>query len=135
MGFMNYVWMLTGPQWLQNEIGLIAMLLSGSLLVYFGSFVHGEIILPLGDWVRKHTHRQVSNMKRVGKFSNFIANSMATIFFLLYVYFGSIIFAEYIFAPIMSNLRNYILIVVIGLFLIISYAINNLRFRTKFMGS
>lgn len=135
MAFIDYVWMLTGPQWLQAKIGLISMLVAGSLLVYFGSFVHGEIILPLGDWVRKHTHRQVSNIKRVGKFSNFIANSMATVFFLLYVYFGSIIISDYVFVPIMSNLRNYILIISVVSFLVISYIINNLKLRTKFMGS
>jgi len=134
MAFMDIIYSILGPSWLIGKINLIALILSGAFLVYFGSFVHGRIILPIGDWVRGTTHAKVSEIEKVSWMSNIIATSFATIFFLLYVYFGGFILAEYVFAPIMYRLRSVILIVVIGLFFLISYAINDLNLREKFMG-
>jgi len=122
-----------GPTWLVVQIDLISLLLSGAFLVYFGSVVHGKIIIPFADWIRNITRDRVNRIRRVSKASNFIASSIATVFFLLYVYFGAFILAEFIFEPILFRLRGVILIVTIILFLVVSYAINNIRLRKQFM--
>jgi len=134
MTFIEYLHMITGPQWLQNLIPMISLLLAGTILLFFGGFVHGKIILPIADWTRQHTHAKVSGIEKVSRGSNFIANSVATIFLLLYVWFGGFILATYIINPILSNLRNYITISSIIIFLLISYSINTTEFRKKFMG-
>jgi hypothetical protein len=133
MGLIEIIFMVTGPGWLIEKIGLVAILLSGVVLVYFGSFVHSRVVLVVADWIKNVTRNKMGKIKRVSKFSNFIACSIATIFFLFYVYFGGYILAEYFLEPVMFRLRKYILIIVIGLFLLISYAINNLQLRRKFM--
>ncbi len=133
MTFIEILYMITGPAWLRAQINMISLLFAGAVLVYFGSFVHGKIILPLGDWIRHHTNAKMSQIQRVSKFANIIGSIVATIFFLLYVYFGSYILAEFVFAPILFRLENYILIVTIVLFAIVSYALNTLSLRKKFM--
>ena len=122
-----------GPLWLVSQIDLISLLLAGAFLVYFGSVVHGKIIIPFADWVRDITRDRVNRIQQVSKASNFIANSISTIFFLLYVYFGAFILAEYIFEPILFRLKEVIIIITIILFLVISYAINNIKLRKQFM--
>jgi len=125
--------MITGPAWLRAQISMISLLFTGAFLVYFGSFVHGKIILPLADWIRHHTHARMIQIERVSKFSNTIGNIISTTFFLLYVYFGSFILSEFIFTPILLRLANYILITSIILFALVSYAINNISLRKRFM--
>ena len=131
------IYAITGPLWLQGQISLISILLSGAFLVYFGSFVHGKMILPFGDWIRHNSHKKIHELgsRDTSTLAAITSITLATAFFLLYVYFGGHVLSEYIFTPILLRLRKYILIISIILFGIISYVINNKRLRRKFMGS
>jgi len=134
---IEIIYAITGPLWLQEQIALISIILSGAFLVYFGSFVHGKIILPIGDWIKDKSHKKIKEVgkKDTTKIANITSATISTIFFLIYVYFGGFILAEYIFEPILLRLKNFILIISIILFITVSYAINNIKLRKKIMGS
>jgi hypothetical protein len=125
---------ILAPAWLVSRIGIISIIIAGVLLIYFEPFVSKKIILPLTDLIRHKTSHHVSRIGRVSRFSDFIGNSAAAIFFILYVYFGVYILAEFMFSPILYKLRGYITLIAIGIFLLISYAVNNIEIRKRFMG-
>lgn len=128
---------ILGPAFLVNSINLTALIIAVVILVYFGSFVHHKIVLPIADLARKKSQHKIGEIRQVKKrawIMKYLPESLATIVFILYCYFGAIILAEYIFAPILYRLRGIIVIAVIALFFVISYGINNIRLRKKFMG-
>ncbi len=133
MAIEQIIYSILGPAWLKSQIALIALLLSGCFLAYFGGFVHGKIIFPIADTLRQKTEGKL-NQTKAAAFSRFIARSLAAIIFILYVWLGVFLVAEYFFEPILNRLRNFILIWVILLFLLVSYAINNTSLRRQIMG-
>jgi len=58
---------------------------------------------------------------------------VATAIILLYCYFGTTVLAYYVFAPILSSLREVILPTLIVVFLIMSYIVNEKRVRERLM--
>lgn len=131
---MSVITNILAPAFLTSRIEMIAILLGSVLLVIFSNFVNHRIIFPIADFVRDETHSRVYG-KINQTFSKYLSESLATIIFLVYCYVGGSLLAEYIFAPILVKAKNFILIIAIILFLLISYSINDLQTRTRFLGS
>lgn len=135
MTLTEIMFSILSPPWLVAKIPLISLLMGGSLLVYFGTFVHHNILFPIADFVRSKTHARINAATKwdTSKVAKMFSETFSTIIFLLYVYFGAFVLAEYVFTPILYRLRSIILIVVIILFILLSLAINT-KIRKKFMG-
>ena len=127
---------ILSPNWLVTEIPLIALLMGGSILLYFGNFAHHKVFFPIADFVRSKTHQRINATTKydTSTIAKYGSEAIATAMFLLYVYFGAYILAEYVFEPMLLRLQNVIMLLVIFLFLILSFAINNLKIRKRFMG-
>ncbi|MDP1728685.1 MAG: hypothetical protein Q8L27_00595 [archaeon] len=128
---------ILSPPFLANNIAIIGAILAGAILVYFGGFVNHRIIFPIADWIRENSNNKLSSiekLKRRKRTIKYLSDSLSTLIFILYVYFGGVIISKYVINPILLNLKDYILILVIILFILVSYAINNLKLRRKFMG-
>ena len=123
------------PEILVRYIPSIALLLGIVVLVLFIDKIHNYIIFPLTNWAKTRTSDKIKT-KLDTKHKNIIAKysseGAATIIFLAYCFFGEILLAHYIFEPILEKLRSIILIVVIALFFVVSYIINNERIMKFF---
>ncbi len=127
---------ILAPSFLTNNIGLISLMLGATILVIFSDFVNKNFVFPFADYIKSKSHTSIKKSKTHQKApwsTKILSESLATIIFLLYCYLGASFLAEYIFAPILGNLRQIILLVVIGLFFLISYIINNKTIRNKFI--
>ena len=127
---------ILGPAFLVNSISLIALLTGVVLLMIFSDFVNRRMVFPLADMVKERTHRGMKpthESKWGFLFSKYFSEGLAAVIFIVYCYFGSSLLAEYIFGPIFSSLREYLLLVVLGLFFTLSYIINSAKLRRKFL--
>ena len=127
---------ILAPSFLVNRIDLIALILGAVILVVFTDFINSYVVFPIADKVKykaRHKIREIGESRIVYNLSKYASEGLATIIFLLYCYLGASVLAEYVFAPIMFKMKNFILIVVIVLFFLISYFINNKEFRDMFM--
>lgn len=133
---MEYVYAVLGPQFLVSRIDLIALILGATLLVILSDFFNGNVIFPIAGYVKRTTHGHISKTKAHEKapwFTKYFSEGVATFIFIVYCYLGASVLAEYVFSPIMFKLRNYILLIVIGLFFGISYLINNVEIRGRLL--
>ncbi len=119
---MDIIGAILSPSFLVRNIDLISLILAGILLIMFEEKVLHNFVFPVGEFVKL----------RAAKFSRFLSESLATIIFILYVYIGVDIISSYIIYPILYNLRSIVTIIVVILFLLISYMINNHSVRSKF---
>jgi len=131
---------ILSPQFLVDNIDLIALLLAGSLLVIFSDFVTKKIVFGISNSLKSTTHERIKaygkrkNSKRIEKQgSKYIPEFIATAIFLLYIFFAAKVLAEYIFTPIFFRLKHIILLIAIGLFLLISWTINTKAIRRRLM--
>lgn len=124
------------PTLLVNNIGLFSLILGVIVLVIFSDTVNRKIVFPFADGIREAVQANFRSLRRSGwrmVTLKYLSEGLATAIFILYCYLGSRILAEYIFEPIMLRLKAYILIVVILLFLIINYIINDVNLRSRLM--
>lgn len=126
---------LLGPQWLVNQIGTISLILGAAILVLFSNFVNKRIVFPLGDLTKAKTQAGLKKgqYKGQGFLSKYIPDFLAALIFLVYVWLGAKVLADFIFVPILTRLSNVLLIVVIVIFLLFSWIINNATVRNRVM--
>jgi len=129
MDILNYI---LSPPFLANRIYLIAVIISAIILVMFSNFINKNIVLPVADYFRKKTAQKLS--VRRGWIKRYISEAVAAILFIIYCFFGSYFITTYIIAPILTKFRGIILIIIIILFLLISYSINDPMTRKRFFG-
>jgi len=133
MGVLN-------PQFLINNIEIISIITAGAILIIFSDFVTKRIMLTFADKVKGKTHEKIKNYGKERKnkafekyISKYISEILATTIFLLYVFLGTKVLAEYVIGPILLRLQHIILIITLVIFFLISYTINTKRVRKKFM--
>ena len=133
---------ILAPQFLVNNIGLIAFVTSVMILVLFDDFVTGKIIFPIADFIKYKFAANLTRVyekKRIKSFWAMLARkygseAFATVLIIVYCYIGYAILGTYIIAPLLERWKSIILLVVIGLFLTANYLVNNPRMRRRFFG-
>ena len=142
MSIMSIITAIFSPAFLVNNIELIAFISSVMALVIFDDFVFGKFVFPVVDFLRYTIFKQVgafyekkdikSWWAKVSK--RYVSEIIATVLIILYCYLGYVVLGIYILEPIFQRLKSIILIIVIVLFFIANYLINNPRMRRKFFG-
>lgn len=123
---------ILAPEFLVNRIHTIAVMLGAVCLVVFSDFVLRTMVFPLADFVKGRTHQTIKKVK-VPLIPKYLSEGLATAIFIIYCYIGSGFLSEYIFEPILLKLKDYILLICLGLFLVVSYLINTKNVRRRFM--
>jgi hypothetical protein len=124
-----------GPEWLVRHVELIALITSITVVVILAEILHRKIIFPLSDRLRARAREKITTNvqgKHSHVLSKYLSEGLATIVFIIYCYFGAEILSEYIFGPILEALHSVLILVIIGIFLGISYIINTPRIRHIF---
>ncbi len=127
---------ILGPQFLINHIQLIAFVMGVMVLVIFDEFVSGKIIFPATDFIRDFLFVKllgIKEAKRYKRIIRYLTEFISTAVFIFYCYLGYFILGEYIIAPVLFRLQDFILLIVIIVFLLISYVYNNKKLRRKFL--
>ena len=127
---------IIAPQFLISHIELIAFVMAVMLLVIFDEFVSMKIIFPFADFIKKSLFSKASSIKQARKHKKpvkYFTEFLATAIFIFYCYMGYFILGRYFIAPILYRLQNIILIIVVAIFLLVSYVFNNRRLRKKFL--
>jgi len=125
-----------GPVFLVSKIRVIALILSAIILVVFSDFFNQGVVFPLADSLRSRSHgkiKKISSTRWVNILAKYLSEGVAAIIFIGYCYLGSFVLAEYFFIPIFNRMRDIFLLVVIALYLIVSYVINNKNLRDRLM--
>ncbi len=125
---------ILAPDFLVRHIPEISLLLGIVVLVLFIDKIHNKIIFPLTEWAKRETSTRIKNrnIRHKHTIAKHASEGAAAVIFLAYCYFGEILLADFIFEPILDKLRSIILIVVIVVFFVLSYIINNVKIR-KFL--
>jgi len=150
---VNIIGAILSPAFLTSNIELISLVLAVMVLTIFDDFVMTKIVFPVTDFIREKTAKILGEKvviplaekikekikKSIGrrssfKISRFIAEILTTILFILYFYAGYILLAEYIFEPILTRLKDIILILVLVIFILISLVLNRKELRKRFLG-
>ena len=121
---------MLAPQYLINNIPTISLIVSAVVLVLTTNYMDKKIVFPLADGVKAHARRRI---RKHNALTNLFSEALATIIFLLYVYFLTDVVSKYIFQPILTGMKDFILIVIIVLFLGVNYIINNKEIRRRFL--
>jgi hypothetical protein len=126
---------LLAPTWLVNQIWIISYILSAVVLVIFSDAINKYVVFPVADFVRDNTHKKIFKSKHnyKKKLSKIISESLATVIFIIYCYIGSTFLAKHLFHPVLRSFRNVLVLVLIIIFMGISFVINNKTIRNKFM--
>lgn len=130
---MSIISYILSPPFLTSQIYLISLVLSGIMLMLWEALVLKGIIFPIADVVRDRTARSL-RFTRVGESSwmtKILSEGLATLVFIIYSYIGVVLITNYVIYPILGALRGVITLVVIVIFLLLSYTINNIRIRDK----
>jgi len=112
------------------------------ILVIFDDFVFGKMVFPLVDYIKLKLSNAIENVyEKEGirsKFAKLIRKYFlqwfATVMIILYCYIGYEILGAYVIEPILQRWKAIILIVIIVLFLLLNYIVNNARMRKRFFG-
>lgn len=127
---------ILGPQWVVQYINVFALIMGAVVLVLFSDDVNRRIVFPLANQVKKRTQNKVRNIGKSASWeitAKYASECLATLIFVLYCYLGSYVLAEYIFIPVLQRLKEFLIPVLILLFLLISFVINTDKMRKKFM--
>ncbi len=126
---------ILSPKFLVDNIETISLIIAGFLLIMFDSLVTGYA-LRFADAVKESTATKVrefgkkTNLKKVETFgTKLVSESLAAAVVLVYCYFGVIVLAHHVFAPILESLKSIITLVLVGIFLLISYVVNTKSVR------
>lgn len=139
---MSVISSILAPQFLVNNIELIAFILSVMILVLFDDFVTGKIIFPVADFIKYKFAANLTKVYEKKGVKSFWAKlarkygseAFATILVIVYCYIGYAILGEYVIAPILQRWQSIISFVVLALFLAANYLVNNPRMRRRFFG-
>ena len=139
---MSILTTILSPAFLVNNIELIALVASVMVLVFFDDFVVERMIFPAADFVKFKIFKHVGTLyEKKGIKSwwakasrKYISEATATLLVILYCYSGSVVLGIYIFEPIFQRWKSFISIVVLVMFLMSNYVINNSRMRKRFFG-
>ncbi len=123
---MSIISAIFGPQFLVQRIPQFALIIGAVILVIFSDIINKNFIFPIADWVKKFIQSRSKKHKLIGKY---ISEGLATIIFVIYCYLGAVLLAEHLLAPIMQRARDILLIILLIVFALISYAINQERER------
>jgi len=129
---MSILSSILGPQFLVNQIGLISVILGGVILAMFSRYINEIIVFPIADSLRDKTGSRINRAFKKST-SRYISEAVGTIIFLLFCYFATSVVADYVFTPLLSRARNFLVLILLAVFFLISLAVNNDRFREKFM--
>lgn len=119
---------LLSPGWLVNQIPAISVLISAILLIMFSDVVNRKIVFPLADFVKNKTVRSVK--KQI--IAKYLSEFLATLVFVLYVLFGSVFVSRFIVQPILQNAKSILVLIIILLYIGLSYIINRRKWRSQF---
>lgn len=142
MSIMSIISAIFSPAFLVNNIELIAFISSVMILVIFDDFVFGKFVFPLVDFLKYIIFKHVGafyEKKGIKSWwakasKKYFSEIVATVLIIFYCYLGYAILGIYFLEPILQRLKAIILIIVIFLFFIANYLINNPRMRRKFFG-
>ncbi|MBS3065583.1 hypothetical protein J4229_00870 [Candidatus Pacearchaeota archaeon] len=134
---MGIVSAILSPAFLVNNIQFIALVAGVIVLVFFEDLIIKKFIFLSADFVKSKISEGVgvlyeNNGIRSGwaKFiKRYVSEAFATFLVIFYCYAGSVLLGIYILEPIFQRLKSIILIIVIGLFVLTNYVINNSKIR------
>jgi hypothetical protein len=127
---MDIINLILAPSFLTNKIYLISLILSGVILVLLEEKVLHGLVFPAADMAREVTAKRI-NATRHSWLSKILSEWLATIIFIFYSYLGVSLLTEYIISPILTRMKGVITLVVIIIFFLISYCINDLSLRKR----
>jgi len=135
---MGIISSILAPQFLVARIPTIGLLVGAVLLVLFSDFVNRKVIFKIAHGAKHKTHTKITGLfkspsKRKDWYSEQFSNAIATFIFVSYCYLGARVIGGYIFIPILTGLSEYITLVVIFLFFLLSWTINTEHVRKRFM--
>lgn len=133
---------ILAPQFLVQNIELVSFVVSVMILVIFDEFVIGKILFPVADFIKFRLARLLGVVYErrgirsgVAKgFQRYSTEAVATIAVIVYCYLGYAVVSEFLVEPLLIRWRSVILLVVIILFFIFNYLINQTRWRRQFFG-
>jgi F0F1-type ATP synthase assembly protein I len=133
---------ILAPGFLVNNIDVIAFIIAVMMLVLFDDFVTGKIIFPLADFIKYKFAKEITNLyEKKGIKSawaksarRYFSEAFATVLVIVYCYLGYAFLGVYFIEPILQRWSAVILLVVIVLFLMLNYLVNNTRMRRRFFG-
>jgi len=139
---MSVITAILSPSFLVNNIDIIALVASVMVLVFFDDFVVEKFIFPIADFVKFKVFKHVGLLyEKKGITSwwakasrKYVSEALATALVVLYCYSGSVVLGIYVLEPVFQRWKSFISIVVIVLFLMANYVINNSRMRKRFFG-
>ncbi len=139
---MSILTAVLSPDFLINNIPLIAFIVSVMILVLFDEFVMSRIIFPITDYIKYILAKFIDffyQKKEIkAKWAHFIkryfSEIVATMLFIAYCYIGYAILGEYVIAPILTRWQAIILPVIILLFVLANYMINSPKMRRRLFG-
>jgi len=125
------------PAFLVNNIPLIGLVISVMILVIFDDFVMNKLVFPFSDFLKTKVFEKTKDVRHFKKrrfIPKYLSEFIATAIFIIYCYFGCVIFSEYFVVPILARMQNIILIVIITSFVVFSYILNRTSWRRKMYG-
>lgn len=124
------------PSFLMNQIDLIGQIISVMILVVFDDFFTERITFKGIDWLKKKVLEKAKEKmsKKRTIIVKYLFNLLATFLFIGYFFIGYWILSEYVIVPILIRAQGILLIILIILFLIMSWMLNNRKVRKKYLG-
>lgn len=117
------------PDILVRNIPTIAIVISAVILVIVSQWMDRKVVFPLADSVKRQANKRIKK----GIVTTLFMDGTATTIFLAYCYFTTDVLAKYVFIPVLREMKEFLLVVVVVLFLILSYIINNRDTRRAFL--
>jgi len=119
-----------------NQIDLIGQIISVMILVVFDDFFTERITFKGIDWLKKKVLEKAKEKmsKKRTIIVKYLFNLLATFLFIGYFFIGYWILSEYVIVPILIRAQGILLIILIILFLIMSWMLNNRKVRKKYLG-
>ena len=107
------------------NIATVSLVFSAVIMVLYSSFFDNKIVYPASAYVKKSL-RGLFKKRTVllGKLCDFAGKLSATLIFLGYCYFGTTLFATYIMQPVLSQVQEYIILVILLAFLFVHNEVN-----------
>jgi len=139
---MSVLTTILSPPFLANNIELIAFVTSVMILVIFDDFVFARTVFPFVDFIKYELSKGIEGIYEKKGIKSLWAKyakrysieALATVLIVTYCYLGYEILGVYFIEPILQRWKSVILLVVIALFIMANYLINNPKMRKRFFG-
>ncbi|MFT4312864.1 MAG: hypothetical protein ACMXYA_00485 [Candidatus Woesearchaeota archaeon] len=118
------------PSFLSQNLYTISLIYSAVILVLFSELVLKHVIFPISFYLKDITFKK---RRKRPTYLKILVQTVATIIFILYCYFGSVLLARFIFLPILQEFRSIILVVIILSFIGLTYILHTDKIRKKFL--